>query len=123
MEKERNEYGPKILNKVWVFQGSAISALLFIIYLDDMTHDYKSLNDNKQIPRKHTYGRSQIEQCKLERRKITKSYTTQTGHQQGQQLNNLKMKIKNGPGGTEAPETCFQQIKILLDKPNTGIIG
>jgi len=76
MAKESNEYGPKILNNVGVFQGSSISALLFIIYLGDMRNGYEALNDNKQIPRKHTYGRRQLEQCELKTQKITESYIT-----------------------------------------------
>jgi len=49
--KERNEYGNTILGNVGVFRRSAVSALLFIIYLDDVMEDYKALNDNKNIPK------------------------------------------------------------------------
>ena len=62
--------------------------------MDDVDNDYKALNDNKQIPRKHTYGRSQLEQCELTIQKIAKSYTSQKGHQQRPQLNNVEMKLK-----------------------------
>ena len=51
MAKERNEYGPKIQNNVGVFQGSEISALLFIIYPGDVMSDCKELSANKEIPR------------------------------------------------------------------------
>jgi len=56
MAKDRNRYGPKITNNVGVSQGSAISALLFTIYLDDMMEDYTSLNNNKQVSKNTHHG-------------------------------------------------------------------
>jgi len=53
LAKDRNEYGSKILNSVGVFRRSAISALLFIIYLGDVMHDYKALHDNKGVHKKY----------------------------------------------------------------------
>ena len=65
MAKTNNQYGPKVINNVGVFQGSAISALLFIIYLDDVMGDYNALNANKQIATKQTYERCEQEnKCK-----------------------------------------------------------
>ena len=52
--KENRTYGTPITNNVGVFQGSAISALLFIIYLDDVMQDYQAMNDNAQLPRRPT---------------------------------------------------------------------
>ena len=67
-DRNKNRYGAKVENDIGVFQGSAISALLFIIYLDDMMDDYTSINDNTQIPKKYTPGRCEQEQllvCKM----------------------------------------------------------
>jgi len=48
--KHQGTYGPRQLNNKGVFQGSAISALLFIIYLDDMMEDYKEINYQAKLP-------------------------------------------------------------------------
>ena len=44
--KHRGRYDPQIKNNIGVSQGSAVSALLFIIYLDDVTVDYDALSRN-----------------------------------------------------------------------------
>ena len=47
--KDGGQYGHQVKNNVGVFQRSAPSALLFIIYLEDMTQDYTALNDRSQL--------------------------------------------------------------------------
>ena len=42
--KYRGSYGEAKENNIGVSQGSEISALLFIIYLDDMMEDLAALN-------------------------------------------------------------------------------
>ena len=49
--KDNRTYGAPIQNNVGVFQGSALSAILFIIYLDDMVQDYQARND-QQLPQR-----------------------------------------------------------------------
>jgi len=44
-------------NNAAVSQGSAIGAILFIIYLDDMMEAYTALNKNNKIPHKHSRRR------------------------------------------------------------------
>jgi len=44
LPKTKRIYGKPTENNIGVFQGSAISALLFIIYQDDMMQDYEALN-------------------------------------------------------------------------------
>ena len=48
--KHKRQYGEPQPNNVGVFQGSAISALMFIIYLDDMMEDYRAINRKKKLP-------------------------------------------------------------------------
>jgi len=43
--KINGNLGGYVENNIGVFQGSPLSALLFIIYLDDMMDDYEALND------------------------------------------------------------------------------
>ena len=59
--KIKNKYGNATQNNVGVFQWSAISALLFIIYQDDMMEDYESLNQEAHIPVKHATERTNKE--------------------------------------------------------------
>jgi len=47
--KRKKQYG-KIHNEIGSPQGSAISALLFIIYLKDMMGDYRAINYLDHIP-------------------------------------------------------------------------
>jgi len=47
--KLNGELGPNVTNNCGVFQGSPLSALLFIIYLDDMMDDVNALNDNCKL--------------------------------------------------------------------------
>ena len=51
--KDNGTYGEPVINNVGVFQGSALSALLFIIYLDDITQDHQILNDRMHRPRRY----------------------------------------------------------------------
>ena len=46
----KGKYGKLKENNIGVFQGSAISALLFIIYLGDMMDDLEELNRRTDIP-------------------------------------------------------------------------
>ena len=52
MQGQWNLWGP-VNNIVGVFRGSALSATLFVIYLDDMTQDHQSLNDSMHLPRRY----------------------------------------------------------------------
>jgi len=56
--KHQGKYGKAQENNVGVFQGSAISALLFIIYLDDMMEDCQSLNHQNELPTRMTIQRT-----------------------------------------------------------------
>ena len=56
--KTKGKYGQPTENNVGVSQWSAISALLFIIYQEDMMGDYQSLNYKNQLPLKHTMERT-----------------------------------------------------------------
>ena len=59
--KTKNRYGRAKRSNVGVSQGSAISAILFIIYKDDRAEDYESLNRATYIPLKHTPERTEKE--------------------------------------------------------------
>ena len=48
--KYRGRYGEAKGNNIGVFYGSAIAALLFIIYLDDMMEDLAALNRGTELP-------------------------------------------------------------------------
>ena len=48
--KYRGRYGEAKGNNIGVSQRSAISALLFIIYLDDMMEDLAALNRSTKLP-------------------------------------------------------------------------
>ena len=48
--KYKEKYGKLNGNNIGVFQRSAISALLFIIYLDDMVGDLEALNRRANLP-------------------------------------------------------------------------
>ena len=47
--KYRGRYGEAGGNKIWLFQRSAISALLFIIHSDDMMEDTAALNRRSKL--------------------------------------------------------------------------
>ena len=57
--KYNKTYGEKTENNIGVFQGSAISALLFIIYLQDMMEDFEAINYLGHIPYRTTKQRSE----------------------------------------------------------------
>merc|ERR1712105_7076 len=61
LPKTKGKYGTATTNNVGVFQGSAISALLFIIYQDDMMEDYDALNQEAHLKLKHTRERAEEE--------------------------------------------------------------
>ena len=47
--KHQGKYGDASKNNVGVFQGSAISALMSIIYLDDAMEDYEAINHKAKL--------------------------------------------------------------------------
>jgi len=49
--KDNGTYGPPTTNNVGVSQRSALSALLFIIYLDDVMQDFQAISD-QQLPQR-----------------------------------------------------------------------
>ena len=54
---QRNDsgtYGAPEQNNVGVFQGSALSSILFIIYLGDMMQDHQSLNGQMKLPKRYS---------------------------------------------------------------------
>jgi len=55
--KYQGKYGELQENNIGVFQGSAISALLFIIYLDDVMEDYAAINQKEKLPTRLTLQR------------------------------------------------------------------
>ena len=57
--KYNKQYGKKIYNNIGVAQGSAVSALLFIIYLQDMMDDFHALNYLRKIPYSETNQRDE----------------------------------------------------------------
>ena len=61
--KYNKQYGGEINNNIGVSQGSAASALLFIIYLQDMMDDFHALNYLHKIPYRETKQRD--EQSKI----------------------------------------------------------
>ena len=52
--KDAGSYGIPVRNNVGVSQGSALIALLSIIYLDDVMQDRQSLNDQMQLPKRYS---------------------------------------------------------------------
>ena len=48
--KYRGRYGEHKRNNIGVCQGSTLSALIFIIYLDDMMEGLAALNRRSQLP-------------------------------------------------------------------------
>jgi len=51
--KDNSTYGPPVFNNIGVFQGSALIALLFAIYLDDVMLDYQAPY-GEQLPHRTT---------------------------------------------------------------------
>ena len=56
MIERQFRYGPLVGNNIGVFRGSAISDVLFIIYLDDMAEDCDALG-KLQMPLRHVKQR------------------------------------------------------------------
>ena len=56
--KNQGGYGKQIINNIGVFQGSAISALLFTIYLEDMMEDYRAINRKAKLATRITLQRN-----------------------------------------------------------------
>ena len=63
--KEMGTYGTPVRNNIGIFRGEALSAILFIIYLDGVEKDYHSLGDKAGLPR-----RSAVQQTQENRNKI-----------------------------------------------------
>merc|ERR1712112_266649 len=91
--KHQEKYGEENQNNVGVFQGSAISALMFIIYLDDMMEDFEAMNHKtklttrQQILRDPTTGTAELIDWIKEKEEKTKhkhmnNITTRTQAQQ-----------------------------------------
>ena len=82
--KHKGEYGEECQNNVGVFQGSAISALMFIIYLDDTMEDFKAMNrkmkltTRQQILRDPTAGAAELIDRIEEKRKTKRKYKNNT---------------------------------------------
>jgi len=110
MAKDKNQYGGKIKNNIGVFQGSAISALLFIIYLDDVMDDYTSLNDDQLIQKRCTPERCDQAQRKIISQKIKNIYTTETKQQQEKLLRKLHKEIQKDPKN-KTQEHYIEQLK------------
>lgn len=62
-----------VATNIGAFQGAPLSALLFIIYLDDMMDDYQALNDAAKIPNRYVKTRS----AKTERQIAAQKVRTQ----------------------------------------------
>ena len=56
-DKHQGTYGNPVRNNVGVFQGSAVSALLLIIYFGGMMDDYRALNHWGKLPTRKTQQR------------------------------------------------------------------
>ena len=56
--KTHGQYGETMCNNVGLFQGSAISALLFIIYCGDVMEDYAALTPQTPIHMRRTQSRA-----------------------------------------------------------------
>ena len=63
--KYRGSYGESKGNNVGVFQGSSISALLFIIYLVDMMEELAALNRRTSLPMRVIQDRPREQNKKL----------------------------------------------------------
>ena len=63
--KYRGRYGEAEDNNIGVFQGSAISELICIIYLDDMMEDLASLNRRTDLPMRVIQDRPREQKKKL----------------------------------------------------------
>ena len=59
--KTKGRYGKQTPNNVGVFQWSAVIALLFVIYRDDVMEAYDALNHKNETLLKHTQERAKEE--------------------------------------------------------------
>ena len=57
-EKINGGYGKSHMGNVGGFQGSAVRAIIFTIYLDDMLEDYQALSRHMQLPTRQEKQRS-----------------------------------------------------------------
>ena len=63
--KYKGKYGNTSDNNIGVFQGAAISPLMFIIYLDDMMEDLEALNRRTNLPIRMIHDRPHQQQEEL----------------------------------------------------------
>jgi len=97
--KHRGRYGEEQQNNVGVFQGSAISALMFIIYIDDMMEDYNAINHKHQLPTRKTIQRKST----TGEDELLKKYTKKRKN------DNKQTKRKMGKHGGEIGKTRKRQ--------------
>ena len=98
MPKTKGKYGEETTNNVGIFQGSAISALLFIIiYQDDMMDDYDALSQEATLPIKHTQGRTKTE--------IDQKISNEIRQQMEEMGNKEKQKIIGNPPQNQTAPT------------------
>ena len=116
--KRHGEYGEASKNNVGVFQGSAISALMFIIYLDDMMEDYEAINRQaKLISRQQIIRDPDAETKQLVRRlgKLQDNKTPENISLAPQEYNKQKQqtqnKENNTPPDNQGPQDKQQNTK------------
>ena len=63
--KYKGKYGNANDNNIGVFQGAAISPLMFTVYLDDMVEDLEALNRRTNLPIRMIYDRPHQQQEEL----------------------------------------------------------
>jgi len=99
--KHQGKYGEASENNVGVSQGSAISALMFIIYLDDMMEDYEAINHKEKL---------------ISRQQIIRDPDTET-KQLAQRLG--KLQENNTPENTSlSPQKCSRRKQQTLREEN-----
>ena len=84
--KHQGGYGTNDTNNVGVFQGSVISAPLFIIYLGDMMDDYKAIGRKAKPPTGETLQRTHRTGTKT----LLKQLQTKTTDTEAQRMNTNK---------------------------------
>ena len=78
--KYKGKYGKASNNNIGVFQGAAISPILFIIYLDDMMEDLEALNRRTNLPIRMIQDRPHQQQEELLLEEIRKKSTKYEEH-------------------------------------------
>ena len=116
--KYKGRYGKSNTNNIGVFQGSAISALLFIIYLDDMMEDLAALNRRTQLPIRIIQDRPHQQKEEVLRKDIQEK--DQDGSEEEKQTYAIRnhgrkelQEIKTGNKRTEGKRKWGKRIKKL----------